>query len=887
MTAVDELPPEELETVGSAGVPRRIYAYTLPGKDSHDWERVTGQTVQRGTGQIKVGDTTKPNVLDRIKEQLGTAYPNLDGVTLLIDTPAERKDGTPFRDHDVHKALVARGVRRDSEWFEATEEEITAAITAVRNGKPYATNRTADFGMRPEQEQAVDQSAGYFRDHANDGKASRYLWNAKMRFGKTFTAYKLAQEMGWTRVLVLTYKPVVQPGWKEDLLNHVDFEDWRFVDRDSSPDERDTAADTPQPLVWFASFQDLQGKTDGKVKKHNEVIYLIDWDVIILDEYHFGAWRDSARQLYDPADAAIGDVEEPEESVTAEDIGLSSRHYLYLSGTPFRAITNGEFTEDQIFNWTYTDEQQAKETWDNIQGPNPYIDLPQMAIYSYDIGADAEEWAADGEFDGFTLNEYFKAKRVNPQSKSMAPGAYVFEDPGRVHEFLEMLRGTLSEQMKVQIVAGQKPPFPYQSPLFVQSIAHSVWFMNDVAACFAMRDALQNHPYFSTYAIVVAAGAAVGSGAAAKQPVDDAIAKAIKIGTGSITLTCGKLMTGVTIREWGAILMLRSLKSPETYFQAAFRIQSPWSKPLPDGTREVLKQPVFVFEFDPNRALTLVGEYGMRLGSLGDISPKEAIEQLLNYLPIFAFKAGSMTELDATEVLDWVTAGIGATALAQRWNSPLLVEVNERTLTALLEYPELLAALEQIEDFRNLAQLADKVITSTKALKAAKRANGGELTKKEKKEQSETAKLRTEIRKKLQKLLARIPVFMYVTQFRELAVRDIIVGVDSDLFERVTGLTVEDFTLLNDIGVFNRLQMDAAVYQFKAFEDSSLEYANEPGAPVEERPIGLWDTVMRPGETIEDALERVAEEGEPDPVAAVPLAPAPAKTKKKRKRKKK
>ena len=128
---------------------------------------------------------------------------------------------------------------------------------------------------------------------------------------------------------------------------------------------------------------------------------------------------------------------------------------------------------------------------------------------------------------------------------------------------------------------------------------------------------------------------------------------------------------------------------------------------------------------------------------------------------------------------------------------------------------------------------------------------------------------------------------MYVTQFRELAVRDIIVGVDSDLFERVTGLTVEDFTLLNDIGVFNRLQMDAAVYQFKAFEDSSLEYANEPGAPVEERPIGLWDTVMRPGETIEDALERVAEEGEPDPVAAVPLAPAPAKTKKKRKRKKK
>lgn len=886
MTAVDELPPEELETVGSAGVPRRIYAYTLPGKNSHEWERVNGQVVERGTGQIKVGDTTKPNVLDRIKEQLGTAYPNLDGVTLLIDTPAERKDGTPFRDHDVHKALVSRGVRRDSEWFEATEEEIKAAITAVRNGKQFATNRTADFGMRPEQEQAVDQTAGYFRDHGDDGKAPRYLWNAKMRFGKTFTSYKLAQEMVWTRILVLTYKPVVQSSWKEDLLTHVDFEAWRFVDRDSSPEERDTAADSPEPLVWFASFQDLRGKTDGKVKKHNEVIHLIDWDVIILDEYHFGAWRDSARQLYDPADAALADVEEPDENVTTEDIGLSSRHYLYLSGTPFRAITNGEFTEDQIFNWTYTDEQHAKQSWDKPQVPNPYIDLPQMAIYSYDIGAEAEEWAAEGEFDGFTLNEYFKAKRVNPKSKSMAPGTHVFEDPGRVHEFLEMLRGTLPEQIKVQIVAGQKPPFPYQSPLFVKSIAHSVWFMNDVAACFAMRDALQNHPYFSTYAIVVAAGASVGSGAAAKRPVDAAIAKAIKDGAGSITLTCGKLMTGVTIREWGAILMLRSLKSPETYFQAAFRIQSPWSKPLPDGTRKVLKQPVFVFEFDPNRALTLVGEYGMRLGSLGDISPKEAIQQLLNYLPIFAFKGGSMTELDATQVLDWVTVGIGATALAQRWNSPLLVEVNEKTLTALLDHPELLAALEQIEDFRNLAQMADQVITSSKALKAAKRESGGQLTETDKKTQSETAKLRTEIRKKLQKLLARIPVFMYVTQFRELAVSDIIVGVDSDLFERVTGLTVADFTLLNEIGVFNRLQMDAAVYQFKAFEDSSLEYAAEPGTPAAERPIGLWDTVMQPDESIEDVLERVADEDASDLAPGAPLAPAPAKGKRKRKRKK-
>lgn len=885
MTTVDPaaLPPEELETVGSTGIARRIYAYTLLGKDTQPWERTTGGTSVTGTGLIKVGDTTKSDVLERLKQHLGTAYPNLAGVTLLLDTEAVRINGTPFRDYDVHKALVAKGIRKDAEWFEATIDEVQAAIVAVRNGKPYDGTRTVDFGMRPEQEEAVAQTAGYFRSHADDGKAPRFLWNAKMRFGKTFTSYQLAREMGWTRVLVLTYKPVVQTGWKQDLLTHVDFEDWRFVDRETTQEDRDTAVGADEPVVWFASFQDLIGKdADGKIKKHNEAIHLIDWDCIILDEYHFGAWRDSARELYDPTEAEIAEVEEPDESVTEDDLGLTSRHFLYLSGTPFRAITNGEFTEDQIFNWTYVDEQREKEHWSDDQGPNPYIDLPGMQIFSYDIGGDAEQWAADGEFNGFSLNEYFKAKKANPSSTSIQPGAYVFEDEDRVCEFLEMLRGTLPDQMKIQIVAGQKPPFPYHAQVFAKAVTHSVWYLNDVAGCFAMRDALRKHPYFSTFEIVVAAGSGVGMGAAAKPPVEEAIARAIKNGTGSITLTCGKLMTGVTVREWGAILMLRSLKSPETYFQAAFRVQSAWSDRLPDGTVDVLKDPVYVFEFDPNRALTLVGEYGMRLGALGDTTPQEAIAQLLNYLPIFAFAGGMMTELDAANVLNWATTGIGATALAQRWNSPLLVNINEQTLTALLDHPDLLEALGKIEDFRNLAQTAEQIITSSKLLKTAKRENNNKLNKEQTKEQSEAAKRRKEVREKLQKLLAKIPVFMYVTQIREKALKDIILGVESDLFERVTGLAVADFKLLNQIGVFNRIHMESAIYQFKAFEDSSLEYASEPGVPVERRPIGLWDTVMQPDESIEDVLERVAHSD-----AAAEANPAPMRGKKKGKRKKK
>ncbi len=359
-----DLEPEEVETVGSLGVPRRIYAYTLPGKE----------------GLIKVGETTKATIEVRIKQQLGTAYPNLEGVAILLDEPAQRTDGTWFRDHNVHRALVHHGVKKKQEWFETTLDIVKAAIVSVRNGATFDSDRTLDFGMRPEQESAVALTAGYFTAHVGD-VSPKFLWNAKMRFGKTFTAYQLAREMGWTRVLILTYKPAVQLAWKEDLLTHVDFEGWKFVDRDTPADLRDALADGPHPLVWFASFQDLRGKTAvGEIKEHNEAIHLIDWDCIVLDEYHFGAWRDSARDLYDPTERAIAMEEEPAESVTEDDLGLASRHYLYLSGTPFRAITNGEFTEDQIFNWTYVDEQREKKQWDSTDRPNPYVDLPGMQM---------------------------------------------------------------------------------------------------------------------------------------------------------------------------------------------------------------------------------------------------------------------------------------------------------------------------------------------------------------------------------------------------------------------------------------------------------------------------------------------------------------------------
>jgi len=833
------------ETVGTPVTRRRVYAYTLPGKDREKWTRTVGSSTERGVGLIKVGETTRSSVPARIKEQLGTAYPRLKGVAILLDEEAKRVDGTYFTDRSVHAALKAEGVRWDQEWFAATLDEVTAAIVAVRNRTAFSAQRTEDFPTRPEQMQAVELTAAYFtaKKAEDPHKAPKFLWNAKMRFGKTFTAYQLASQMDWRRVLVLTYKPAVQSAWRDDLLRHVDFADWKFIDRDTPPDEMDAAVDAPEPLVWFASFQDLAGRTaGGEIKRHNETIYLTDWDCIVLDEYHFGAWRDTARELYDPSDERLAEQEEPDESVTEDDLGLQAAHYLYLSGTPFRAITNGEFTEDQIFNWTYPQEQQAKADWDDSLSQNPYVDLPGMEMYSYEISESAMEWAQDGEFNTFSLSEYFKARKVN-ESRATGPGAYLFEDPTRVNEFLEMLRGKLAGQMKQQVLgAGKKAPFPYEAPDFKEAIRNSVWYMSDVASCYAMRDLLAVHAFFGKFELVVAAGAHAGQGAAAKPPVDNAIAGGEQSGKdGSITLSCGKLMTGVTVPEWGAILMLRSLQAPETYFQAAFRVQSPWRGKNPDGSVQVLKRTCYVFEFDPNRALALVAEYGMRLAVAGEMTPKDAIGQLIDYLPIYQFAGGAMTKLDAAELMDWATARVGATALAQRWNSSLLVEVNATTLAALLGQPDLLKALEQIEDFRNLANATQQIVTSTKALKKAKRDQGGLLTPAQSAEQRSNAKLRKEIREKLQKFVAKVPVFMYVTDFREEALKHVIESLDTSLFERVTGLTVGDFKLLNSIGVFSAQHMNAAIYQFKSFETASLHYADQDRGLGKLSKVGLWD----------------------------------------------
>lgn len=752
--------------------------------------------------------------MDRVRESLRTQFPNLDGVqVLMLDEPAVRPDGTIFTDYEVRDVLKSVGVGVEGEWVQADLDEIRGAIVSLQTGLPFSASRIQTFSPRPEQQRAIAKTAAYFRKYAGEG--SRFLWNCKMRFGKTFTSYQLAREMGWSRVLVLTYKPAVQTAWRDDLLSHVDFIGWQFIDRATPIDRADALMSGKDPVVWFASFQDLLGTgIDGHVKQHNETIHLTDWDCIVIDEFHYGAWNESSRELYDPADtsqyALIAESED--EVITDTDLGLRTAFHLHLSGTPFRAITNGEYHEDQVFNWTYIDEQRAKANWDDASGPNPYAALPQMEMYTYRLGAEAELWADDEEFNGFSLNTFFRATRQGSE--------FGFDRPDEVGQFLEMIRG--KKAMKQQIIEGNKPPYPYEATKFASAVQHSVWYMPDVGSCRAMANLLRADPYFSTYEIHVAAGGRAGVGSAALPPVQKAIRAARQdVKSGTITLSCGKLMTGVTVPEWSSIFILRSLKSPETYFQAAFRVQSPW---IEGGV--IQKEICYVFEFDPNRALDLIARYGTELASAEreqGRTQRDVLGELINYLPIFAIDGGIFEQLDTDSVLDWANDGVNATSLARRWSAATLFDLNGITMQRLLDDPDLLAELEQIEDFRDIKSVAAKMVTSANKIKKAKREKEDKAADAEGKENS---KRRDDLRKKLKKVTAKVLVFMYLTDFREEALIDVINSLDSDLFLRTTGLSIGGFQRLNEIGVFNIGQMEDAIRKFRYFEQKSLEVPN-------------------------------------------------------------
>jgi hypothetical protein len=517
-----------------------------------------------------------------------------------------------------------------------------------------------------------------------------------------------------------------------------------------------------------------------------------------------------------------------------------------LSGTPFRALASGEFIEEQIFNWTYTDEQRAKENFERKYPDkwNPYGALPQMRLLTYQMPDELLAIASAGEFDEFDLNTFFEASGTGAKAQ--------FKHKTDVQKWLDIIRGGYSPTSVDYLKTGTRPPFPYSDVRLIPYLQHSFWFMPNVAACHAMANLLaeKHNVFWHDYDVAVAAGASAGIGLNALPPVREVIGSGYESKT--ITLSCGKLTTGVTVPQWSSILMLRNLKSPESYFQAAFRVQSPWSIKNPNGDNpneeEILKPVCFVFDFAPTRALRQLSEYGIKL-SPGKSNPEHAVRDLVSFLPVLAYDGANMSQVDAGGILDIAMAGTSATLLARKWESALLVNVDNDTLRRILDNPEAMAAVERIEGWRSLGDnIIETIINKSEKVKDLKdKAKKKDLTEKQKRELTEEEKeyksKRKLVQEKLIKFATRIPAFMYLTDFRENTLQDLITKIEPKLFETVTGLRVKDFHLLVSLKVFNTDQMNQAVFAFRRYEDASLRYT---GIESHEglTHIGLYDTVV-------------------------------------------
>ena len=421
-------------------------------------------------------------------------------------------------------------------------------------------------------------------------------------------------------------------------------------------------------------------------------------------------------------------------------------------------------------------------------------------------------------------------------------------------------------------LGAKKPPLPFADVQLLENLTHTFWFLPSVSACYAMSNLIKkrNNTFYHDYTIIVAAGTQAGIGVQALPPVREAMTDN-PLKSKSITLSCGKLTTGVSIKPWTGIFMLRNLTSPETYFQAAFRVQTPWTVKNPDdagrvsaqsilpiGKRSeatydkspnkeiILKNECYIFDFAPDRALRQIADYACQL-NIEEQNPEKKVAEFIKFLPILSYDGFSMRQMDAAAILEMAMTGTAATLLAKRWESALLVNVDNETLTRLMNNQQAMEALMSIEGFRNLNQDIETIINKSGIVKKAKQeANEKEFSAQDKRELTEAEKefktKRKQIQEKLIKFATRIPVFMYLTDFREMSLTDVITKIEPELFKKVTGLNVKDFDLLVSLNVFNSAHMNGAVYNFKRYEDASLVYTGIDKHEGEK--VGGWDTVI-------------------------------------------
>lgn len=583
-------------------------------------------------GKVKIGDTTfssiksiselSPNceelvkcANDRIKQICGTSgidY-NIEHVELGIDNKNKL-----FRDYKVHNVLLRSGIEKaklgnSKEWFVCDKETAVKAINAVKEGKKSIDGMTYTESMspiifRPEQEEAIKLTKKRFRSK------NHFLWNAKMRFGKTLCALEVVKQCGFKKTLIITHRPVVKEGWYKDFKKIFVDTNYKYASRTHGEDIKDLI-NSSNPYVYFASIQDLRGSetVGGKFDKNNE-LFKCPWDFLIIDEAHEGTTTELGQKV--------------KEAIKNDNIKV-----LELSGTPFNIME--DYESDEIFTWDYIMEQEAKLTWEEEHDgdSNPYADLPKLNIYTYDLG----ELLNDARFEdvmdkSFNFAEFFRVKKDTFDNDT---DEFLYED--KVIDFLNLLSGNNNSN------------YPFTTEEYRNMFRHTLWRVPGVASAKALSKLLRNHAVFGNggFEIVNVAGDGDVEYDNALDLVNKAIKKAEENNTYTITLSCGKLTTGVTVPEWTACLMLSGSANTNAanYLQTIFRVTSTYNK---NGK---FKNNAYVFDFAPDRTLQMLvksvkisSKKKIELEGKDEQEDRDKLGALLNFLPVISIKGSIMQE---------------------------------------------------------------------------------------------------------------------------------------------------------------------------------------------------------------------------------------------------
>jgi hypothetical protein len=743
---------------------RKIYAYTreqylCEGNDLYP---------------VKVGDTSKKDSRERIDEQHGAG--NEYGPVIIYES-----SWVNFKDKKVHKEIEKLGGyklpdRYGKDWYMANGDMVARAVNSLLYGKA----RPNGYVMRPEQQEAVERAYRLFT-----GGGTKFLWNCKMRFGKTFAAYQLIKKLNAKKVLVITYKPATVEEWRRELEDHVDFAKYNFVRAIEAGKEKIVLK---KWSVLFTSFQDIlqdfeydeenigNSSTSAKLKPKFENLLKERFDLVIVDEVHYGATNL-------PAQILLGQID--------------SKFELHLSGTPIKIINRGELNEEQIFTWTYLDEQSKKKSLiaKGVESSeNPYWHLPKMTIVSYALGS-----GIYGDLKYFQEDEKFNFAK------------FFHSDDGKRFIHAQAVLHFLD------LMADKKSSI---SPYFAnivkdgKALQHTLWVLPSVAACHAMTSALRSHLFFAKYSIICASGDNLKECAAGEEL--NHLKAAIKNSKntseykGTITLSCGKLTTGITVKAWGAVFMLSNTQAIETYFQTIFRGQSP----NPSGN----KQDCYVFDFDSDRMLKTVYEYA-KANSKGR-SLSDTVKELLTTMNLLCYSDNYWVELDAENILDMARFGVGSKILVSKFTSSRLLNLD--VLSSLQNNPQLLAILEKTKLFKKIPVLKGVYEIShgigkgkTKKTKFTPKEYGEDSNKRD--------KVNDILRQKLIRLMTRLPIFMYLSEYVEERIEDIIQNLEPNLFEEVTGISVEDFLELKSAGIFDLEKLNEAIRAFKSHEVATIK----------------------------------------------------------------